>query len=49
VKLEELKEQKEVYKRYLQACFDREDWHGVSDAANDIREIEVQLRMVCGV
>jgi hypothetical protein len=22
------------------------DWHGVSDAANDLREIEVELRMI---
>jgi hypothetical protein len=26
--------------QYLRSCFDRRDWHGVSDAANDLRELE---------
>jgi len=31
---------------YLRAKADIEDWHGVSDAANDLREIDVALRML---
>ena len=30
---------------YLLAKVDAEDWHGVSDAANDLREFDVQERM----
>jgi hypothetical protein len=29
---------------YLQAKVSDADWHGVSDAANDLREIEAELR-----
>lgn len=29
---------------YLKAKVDREDWHGVSDAANDLRELEAEQR-----
>jgi hypothetical protein len=25
---------------YLQSCYARKDWHGVSDAANDLRVME---------
>lgn len=26
----------------MHACIARKDWHGVSDAANDLRELEAQ-------
>jgi hypothetical protein len=32
--------QKQIMIDYLLLCVVREDWHGVSDAANDIREME---------
>ena len=31
---------------YLNLKVEQEDWHGVSDAANDIREIEARLGML---
>ena len=31
---------------YLRDCISTEDWHGVSDAANDLREIAVEQRIV---
>lgn len=27
---------------YLRSCVDRADWHGASDAANDLRVLEAQ-------
>jgi hypothetical protein len=33
-----------ILMEYLKAKVDREDWHGVSDAANDLRELEAQNR-----
>lgn len=32
--------------KFLHSCVEREDWHGVSDAANDIREIEAKLEVL---
>lgn len=29
---------------YLKMKVDERDWHGVSDAANDLRELEVEIR-----
>jgi hypothetical protein len=39
-----LAERKETMIRYLLHKVGEQDWHGVSDAANDLREIEVELR-----
>jgi len=36
------KTDKKIMVDYLLLCVDREDWHGVSDAANDIRVLEAQ-------
>jgi len=30
--------------RYLRVKVDVQDWHGVCDAANDLREIDAELR-----
>ncbi len=30
---------------YMLDCVKTEDWHGVSDAANDLREIAVEERL----
>jgi hypothetical protein len=34
--------QKEVLLDYLQVMIVMEDWHGVSDVANDLRELEAK-------
>jgi hypothetical protein len=31
-------------KEYLQLKYDEEDWHGVADAAMDIREIVAEIK-----
>lgn len=41
---EQLLHQRAVMCAYLQLKVDIKDWHGVSDAANDLREIEVELK-----
>ena len=38
----DFKVQKEVFLEYLQVAIAIEDWHGVSDIANDIRELEAK-------
>lgn len=35
-------QQKEILIVYLKSCVYREDWHGVSDAANDLRVLEAK-------
>jgi len=34
---------KQILIQYLKYKVEEEDWHGVSDAANDLRELEIQL------
>ena len=34
--------QREILMHYLQVMFARGDWHGVADAAMDIRELEAE-------
>lgn len=34
--------QKEILLNYLQVMISLEDWHGVSDVANDLRELEAK-------
>ena len=36
--------QREILIEYLQVMIARCDWHGVSDAANDLRELEAEHR-----
>jgi hypothetical protein len=38
----DFKTQKRVLLEYLYVCIALEDWHGVSDAANDLRELEAR-------
>ena len=38
----DFKVQKEVLLDYLQVMIAIEDWHGVSDLANDLRELEAK-------
>lgn len=36
--------QRRVLLEYLQVMIALEDWHGVSDAANDLRELDAQQK-----
>lgn len=38
-------EHRRVLIEYLTAKVDRQDWHGVSDVANDLRELEAEQRV----
>ncbi len=40
----EVEHRKQLLVEYCQMKLDVGDWHGVSDAANDLRELEVELR-----
>jgi hypothetical protein len=37
---EDFEDCKKAYIKYLLMCVRLEDWHGVSDAANDLRVLE---------
>ena len=37
-----MNEAKQIYIEYLLLCVRLEDWHGVSDAANDLRVLEAK-------
>lgn len=41
-----LRDRRRVYIEYARHRIDDEDWHGVSDAANDLRELDVEIRML---
>ena len=41
-----LKDQLAQMKDYIQMRLDMEDWHGVQDAASDIREILAKMEML---
>jgi len=40
----QLQHERSEIMRYLRVKADVEDWHGVCDAANDLREIDAELR-----
>jgi hypothetical protein len=40
----EFETQRRILIDYLQVMVAREDWHGVADAATDIREMEAERR-----
>jgi len=44
--VDELREHRALLISYLLAKVKINDWHGVSDAANDLREIDVELRVL---
>lgn len=44
VEIAKLQRAKVVLIDYLKQKADDEDWHGVSDAANDLRDIESELK-----
>lgn len=45
-KMYQLQEEKEQLIGYMKSKIKSEDWHAVSDAANDLREIEVELKLL---
>lgn len=44
--IERLASYREILISYLQVKVKEEDWHGVADAASDIREIETKLKLL---
>ena len=42
---DQLEQQIEKLIEYVGLKIEQADWHGVSDAANDIRELEAQLKL----
>lgn len=44
MRLDEYEKQREVIKADLQGKFAREDWHGVADAAMDLRDLAEYFR-----
>lgn len=45
-RLSKLVEYREVLITYMKYQTAAEDWHAVSDVANDLRELDVEIRMV---
>lgn len=45
-KINEVNYRIEFMKRYLQLKFDMGDWHGVEDAASDIRDLEAEKKIL---
>lgn len=43
-KLDQLNDRKIVMVAYLEQKMDEEDWHGVQDAASDLRDIESEIK-----
>lgn len=42
-------ERHKIYVDYLLLKVYEKDWHGVSDAANDLRELEKEESTLCGI
>lgn len=42
-RVQEINNNLEIMKKYLDKCVKDEDWHGVMDAAADIRELVAEL------
>ena len=38
--------QGQILIEYMKVMMARHDWHGVSDAANDLRELEAEMRFL---
>lgn len=43
--LDELLRHRATFIEYARHRLEDEDWHGLSDAANDLRELDVEIRM----
>ena len=46
-RVRDLRNGRQVYVEYMRLKIDEEDWHGVSDVANDLREVDAELRGLC--
>ena len=46
VRWDQLKFEKNQLIKYIQVKIGAEDWHAVSDAANDIREIDAKFELI---
>lgn len=44
VRMERFRNQRSALISYMQVMIQRNDWHGVSDAANDLRVLEAENR-----
>jgi predicted cupin superfamily sugar epimerase len=44
--IEHLLQQRQTMITYLLTKVENSDWHGVADAAMDLREIEVQIKLL---
>lgn len=44
--IEDLYRHRVTYIKYALERIEDEDWHGLSDAANDLRELDVEIRMI---
>jgi len=40
-----LDDRKKALLIYMESAINIEDWHGVSDAANDLREVDLELNL----
>lgn len=47
-RIQHLEQLRQMVIAYLEAKFRDEDWHGVCDAATDLREIDAELRGIRG-
>lgn len=47
-RLSKLDHRRTVLIAYMKTAIDEQDWHGVSDAANDIREVDAEIRGING-
>lgn len=45
VKIDGLSSRKKLFIEYLKEKIKEDDWHGVSDVANDLRELEVEMKI----
>lgn len=43
--MKKLKKKLKLMKKYLLFCFEKADFHGVQDAASDIRELLIEMRV----
>jgi hypothetical protein len=46
MEIQQAQEKIELMKKYLLMKFHEEDWHGVMDAAADLRELVIKLKML---
>jgi phage-related protein len=44
-RLEKLQRHRATFIEYALQRIEDEDWHGLSDVANDLRELDVEIRM----